>query len=112
MDAQAISRVFRTLFSHQTCSRIRYYPSVSQSSPCQTYERRYYRSSREERQLRENKSMSNWQQRIYSFPPDKLKDYEQAPMVTSGVLRSRRERPRNVKMLTRDFIEGLIFFSH
>ena len=50
---------------------------------------------------------SSWQQRLNSFPPDKIKDYEKAPMVTSGVLRSRRERPRNVKMLARDFIEGL-----
>jgi hypothetical protein len=33
-------------------------------------------------------------------------EYNKYPMVTADQLRGRRERPRRVKMLTRDFIEG------
>jgi hypothetical protein len=33
-------------------------------------------------------------------------EYQKYPMVTADQLRGRRERPRRVKMLTRDFIEG------
>jgi hypothetical protein len=33
-------------------------------------------------------------------------EYNKYPMVTANQLRGRRERPRRVKMLTRDFIEG------
>ena len=54
----------------------------------------------------EDRSTSSWQQRTDIFPPDKLREYERYPMVTSDILRSRRERPKRVKMLARDFIEG------
>lgn len=40
------------------------------------------------------------------FPMDMAEEYEKFPMVTADQLRSRRERPRRVKMFTRDFIEG------
>ena len=47
-----------------------------------------------------------WQQRTKYFSEDKTKEYERYPMVTAKDLRERRERPRRVKMLIRDFIEG------
>ena len=50
---------------------------------------------------------SNWQQRTAFFPPDKAKDYERYPMIDANALRNRKERPRRVKMLMRDFIEGI-----
>jgi hypothetical protein len=34
-------------------------------------------------------------------------EYNKYPMVTADQLRGRKERPRRVKMLTRDFIEGM-----
>jgi hypothetical protein len=40
------------------------------------------------------------------FPQDMAEEYSKFPMVTADQLRERRERPRRVKMLTRDFIEG------
>ena len=50
---------------------------------------------------------SHWQQRTDIFPLDMRDEYDRYPMVTADQLRGRRERPRRVKMLTRDFIEGL-----
>jgi hypothetical protein len=54
-----------------------------------------------------SRSESNWQQRTDVFPLDKSEEFNKYPMVTADQLKGRRERPRRVKMLTRDFIEGL-----
>ena len=54
-----------------------------------------------------DESESHWQQRTDLFPQDMSEEYNRYPMVTADQLRGRRERPRRVKMLTRDFIEGL-----
>lgn len=50
---------------------------------------------------------SHWQQRTEMFAVDMSDEYKAYPTVTANDLRSRRERPRKVKMLMRDFIEGL-----
>lgn len=49
---------------------------------------------------------SRWQQRIDAFPKDMSKQLREYPKVTAYDLRHRTNRPRRVKMLTRDFIEG------
>ena len=54
-----------------------------------------------------SRSESNWQQRTDVLPLDKSEEFNKYPMVTADQLRGRRERPKRVKMLTRDFIEGL-----
>lgn len=40
------------------------------------------------------------------IPKDIDKEYWSYPTVTAKELRNRRERPRQVKMLTREFIDG------
>jgi hypothetical protein len=35
-----------------------------------------------------------------------MEEFERYPMVTAEMLKGRRERPRRVKMLMREFIEG------
>ena len=40
------------------------------------------------------------------FPRDKANEFEKYPLVTAEMLSRRKERPRRVKMLMRDFIEG------
>jgi len=105
MDSSVMSQIFRRLLSHQTCSRLRFHPLIPRRLPPNASGRRYYRSSKED-DTDGDPQASSWQQRSDIFPPDKLRDYERYPMVTADALRSRRERPRRVKMLARDFIEG------
>ena len=52
---------------------------------------------------------SDWQQRTEILPPDKIKEFDKYPMVTADTLKTRRERPKRVKMLARDFIEGDLY---
>jgi hypothetical protein len=49
---------------------------------------------------------SDWQQRTEIFVQDMSKEFRRYPVVTADGLRGRKERPKRVKMLTRDFIEG------
>jgi len=47
-----------------------------------------------------------WQQRSDLLPEDRISEFETFPMVTAKDLRTHKQRPRRVKMLLRDFIEG------
>ena len=107
MDTPLASKIFRCLLSHQICSRLRFYPPTSGQPLRSTLGRRYYRSSQENDGKDSSKQASDWQMRTEQFPPDKMRDYERYPMVTADMLRSRRERPKRIKMLARDFIEGI-----
>ena len=108
MELDLLTRVFRRLLSHQTCSKLRYHVSVRQAIP-NAPQRRWYRSPQQDNSPDDfdARRESDWQQRTDFFPPNKMKDYEKYPMVTSDQLRSRRERPKRVRMLARDFIDGM-----
>jgi hypothetical protein len=49
---------------------------------------------------------SDWQQRTELFTFDMSEEYRSYPLVTANELKSRKERPKKVKMLMRDFIDG------
>ena len=107
MDSVSLTVAFRRLFSHQICSRLRYHlpgRGVILNAP----QRRWYRSPQEDTSPDDfdARRESDWQQRTDFFPPDKIKEFEKYPMVTSNQLKNRRERPKRVKMLARDFVEG------
>ena len=53
---------------------------------------------------------AEWQQRsefLPQFQKDRSEEYRRYPMVTADQLRRRKEPPKRVKMLVRDFIEGV-----
>lgn len=108
MDSPLASRIFRQLLSHDTCSRLRTRPPIR---ACQQQRALNNTARREERQ-RDKKygvkptDQNEWQQRRDIVFNDKLADYKRYPMVTADELRDRKERPKRVKMLMRDFIEG------
>lgn len=48
---------------------------------------------------------TDWVRR-QDYPKDIGEEFHKYPMVTAKELRHLRERPRQVRMLTRDFIDG------
>jgi hypothetical protein len=54
----------------------------------------------------ETRRESRWTPRQTRFPNERVEEFDRYPTVTSDMLKARRERPRRVKMLMRDFIEG------
>ena len=109
MDSPVISRLFRQLFAHRACRNLRSHSSlpfrIRNAPRIQTRELADRRGpSVADADAERNES--NWQQRSDLFSEDKKQAYNRYPMVTADQLRGRRERPKRVKMLTRDFIEG------
>lgn len=109
MDSPIISRLFRQLFTHRPCQSLITHSSVPFRIQGGRHVRRTqvrYASGRGDGGEGASRNDSHWQQRTDLFPLDMSGEYQKYPMVTADQLRARRERPRRVKMLMRDFIEG------
>lgn len=50
---------------------------------------------------------SRWQQRTHILPEDRREEFAEYPYISLQELKMRTERPRKVKMLLRDFIDGM-----
>ncbi|GAM82692.1 hypothetical protein ANO11243_006750 [Dothideomycetidae sp. 11243] len=103
MDSRAVDRIFKRLFASTLCTSCARHALSPRPALATTHQRRAY-----QRRVEHSNNESSWQQRT-DFSDDKLDDYNRAPMVTSDQLRMRRERPRRVKMLMRDFIEDSLY---
>jgi hypothetical protein len=121
MDSPLVNRIFRRLFAHETCSALRYTrarPTCGRiaATQCRLHERRTFfgipeikESSRYSSPKQHKGKDDDWQQRAVLTFEDKTDEYNNAVLVTSEELQSRKTRPKGVKMLTRDFIEGKTF---
>ncbi|EME44166.1 hypothetical protein DOTSEDRAFT_71847 [Dothistroma septosporum NZE10] len=108
MECPAVNRLFRRLATHRFCHE--------GPSTCAPVARAQWRHQ-STRTLPSGKKVkttveSSWQQRTDHFPSDKAEEFKRYPNVTSDQLRLRRERPRRVKMLLRDFIEDSLYNPH
>jgi hypothetical protein len=111
MDSRAVNRLFRRLAAHQFCQPARQH-GPSTVVPTQQWHSRSaaaYSRARADKAKPKTTAESSWQQRTDHFPLDKAEEYKRYPIVTSDALRARKERPRRVKMLMRDFIEDSLY---
>ncbi|EMC95282.1 hypothetical protein BAUCODRAFT_35266 [Baudoinia panamericana UAMH 10762] len=107
MDFPAVARLFRQLATHQFCQPFQHGRPLLVANQRRTIR---YGASRPQPQPRtKTVSVSHWQQRTDHFPLDKAEDYKRYPTVTADTLRTRKERPKRVKMLMRDFIEDSLY---
>ena len=102
MDSPAVTRIFQQLFTRPSRNCLRLACARRQARP--PLQRRAYSLRRKED---EPGGGSTWQQRIDAFPQDMSKQLREYPRVTAQDLRHRTQRPRRVKMLTREFIDGM-----
>ena len=111
MDSPIVTQLFRQLFrhGHPACQSRRNLTNLA-SAIHQGRQLRQLRALSSEQRRRGALSTSEkerqWQQRSNVSPIDRSEDLKRYPTVTATELRSFRERPRRVKMLMRDFIEG------
>lgn len=104
MDSPLLTHLFRQLFSQRAsqCLARGARPALAAARAPQIQRRGKATRLGEGETSRE----SRWTPRKTAFPHERTEEFERYPMVTADMLRSRRERPRRVKMLLRDFIEG------
>lgn len=100
MDSPVLTQMFRQLFRHPACQSIRRPPSLSSRSQSRSFITRRGPAKRKQQD-----DVQLWTKRG-DYPKDIDKEYQTYPTVTAKELRNRRERPRQVKMLTREFIDG------
>ncbi|TRX88780.1 hypothetical protein FHL15_010350 [Xylaria flabelliformis] len=128
MDSPIVTQLFRQLFRHPACQARRNLATTATATfagSLQHGDRRQPHHRKEQRRTvstrdtvrggnpkRNNRDDKNWQQRTEMFSVDMSEEYKKYPTVTAKDLRSRRERPRKVKMLMRDFIEGVLYNPH
>ncbi|KAI2468732.1 DUF185-domain-containing protein [Annulohypoxylon bovei var. microspora] len=122
MDSPIVAQLFRQLFRHPACQSRR---NLATLSSCLRYGRRVHQLQHEQRRhmatrphtVRGGKKglpdkEAHWQQRSELFAHDMSDEYKAFPTVTANSLRTKSERPRQVKMLMRDFIEDSLYNPH
>lgn len=105
MDSPLVTQLFRQLFTHRApqCLARGARPAVSTAR----HARIHRRGMASRRDAGETTRESRWTPRRNAFPHERTEEFDRYPMVTADMLKNRRERPKRVKMLLREFIEGM-----
>ncbi|KAI1209752.1 DUF185-domain-containing protein [Annulohypoxylon truncatum] len=122
MDSPIVTQLFRQLFRHPACQSRR---NLVTLSSCLRYGRHILQLQHQQRRHKATRphivrgakkglpdKELHWQQRNDLFSVDRYDEYKAYPTVTANSLRSKGERPRQVKMLMRDFIEDSLYNPH
>jgi hypothetical protein len=104
MDSPLVTQIFRQLFSHRASQCLARGARPAIAAARTPYIQRRGKATRFAEG--ESKRESRWTPRKNAFPQERTEEFERYPLVTADMMRSRKERPRRVKMLLRDFIEG------
>lgn len=107
MDSPLATQLFRQLFSHRAsqCLARGARPALAAARAPQTQRR----AKATRLPAGETTRESRWTPRKNAFPHERIDEFDKYPLVTSDMLRTRKQRPRRVKMLLRDFIEDSLY---
>ncbi|EPS31531.1 hypothetical protein PDE_06486 [Penicillium oxalicum 114-2] len=105
MDSPVLNQLLRQLFRHPACQTLRR-PPASLSRQTRTF---LTRRTPAKRKSQDDGML--WTKRG-DYPKNIDEEYWQYPTVTAKDLKNRRERPRQVKMLTREFIDDSLYNPH
>lgn len=114
MDSAVLNQLFRQLFRHPACQCPRSSSILPARRPgtvrLATPPSQQYRTfiSRIRRKPKHDESETLYWTRREDYPLD-FKETMSYPLVTAKELRRNRERPRRIRMLTREFIDGRYF---
>ena len=115
MDSPIVAQLFRQLFHHRPpgCKSIRNLPRLRNGLRTTTAisQNRFYAAGRPSSDRGMKTNESRWQQRTNLLPQDRSAEFAEYPYITAAELKERTERPRKVKMLLRDFIDGKLLYQ-
>ncbi|KAK6541122.1 hypothetical protein TWF694_008495 [Orbilia ellipsospora] len=106
-----LSSLFRQFFRHPACQRRARFHSIPRRAPprhlCSYHppRRRLHTSTA----YRVAPDDSGWLPRDKLVPGDLSVEFAKFPLVTASILANRRERPKMVKMLVRDYIDDALY---
>ncbi|KAL0633196.1 hypothetical protein Q9L58_007880 [Maublancomyces gigas] len=100
MDSPLVSSLFRSLFRQRACLRPARNGAVLAHRRHITFP------------VAPDSSKDLWQPRSTFLQRDRSEEFGRYPMVTAKMLATRKERPKRVKMLVRDFIDDSLYNPH
>lgn len=103
MDSPIVARILRQLLTRPARNCLYPPPRLGSRPSVNLQHRRWYALGQKRG---DEDGGSKWQQRMDAFPKDMAKQVREYPKVTADALRNRLHRPKRVKMLARDFLEG------
>lgn len=107
-----MAQLFRQLFHHRPpgCKGVRNITQLRNGLRTTTIvghsQSRFYATKHRSSDRGMKKNESRWQQRTSILPQDRSAEFAEYPYISIDELKQRTERPRKVKMLLRDFIDG------
>ncbi|KAF5697081.1 midA like [Fusarium globosum] len=112
MDSPIVAQIFRQLFHHRPpgCKGVRNLAGLRnglRTTTIGSHQSRFYVAGRPSSDRGMKKNESRWQQRTNILPQDRSTEFAEYPYISIDELKQRTERPRKVKMLLRDFIDGM-----
>ncbi|KAG5973459.1 hypothetical protein E4U55_000533 [Claviceps digitariae] len=121
MDSPIVAQLFRQLFRTRPAgchARLQHLRPALTAHPLHHRQRDKHKqqacpyATRASRDRGMKTNESRWQQRTNILPEDRRDEFSLYPYISMQELKRRKERPRKVKMLLRDFIDDSLYNPH